>query len=125
MALPEDRRYAATHEWARLVAGEIEVGITETAQQALGDLVFVGDIPVGEHRQAGDVAGVVESVKAASDIHAPVAGTITAFNEALSAEPGAVNDDAFATWIFRLRPDDADALSGLMDAEAYARSAGG
>ena len=124
MALPEDRRYAATHEWARLRDGEVEVGITETAQQALGDLVFVGDVPVGEHRQANDVAGLVESVKAASEIHAPVAGRITAFNTALSAEPDAINDDAFGTWIFRMKADDADDLAGLMDAEAYARSAG-
>jgi len=120
MTVPEDRRYAATHEWVLLQAdGLCRVGITDHAQQQLGDLVFVGDVKVGAHLQAGGVAAVVESVKTASDLHAPVAGAITAFNDTLSDQPEAVNEAPFDTWIFMFRPDDAADLDALLDAAGY------
>jgi len=120
MTVPEDRRYAATHEWVLLQAdGLCRAGITDHAQQQLGDLVFVGDVKVGAHLQAGAVAAVVESVKTASDLHAPVAGTITAFNDTLSEQPEAVNEAPFDTWIFMFRPDDAAELDALLDAAGY------
>ncbi len=118
MNLPADRRYAATHEWARLEDDLVVVGISDPAQEALGDLVFVGDVPVGAQLAAGAVAGVVESVKAASDIHAPVAGEVVAFNEALAATPEQVNEQPYEAWIFKLRPT-SPGLDGLLDADAY------
>lgn len=118
MNLPTHLKYAPTHEWARLDDGLVVVGITDPAQDALGDLVFVGDVNVGALVQAGDVAGVVESVKAASDIHAPVAGEIVAFNDALSVTPEVLNQDPYAVWIFKIRPTQ-PTLDGLLDAEGY------
>lgn len=119
MSSPNDRRYAATHEWVRGQGRELEVGITDLAQEQLGDLVFVGDVRVGARLMAGEPAGVVESVKAASDIHAPVSGEIVAFNDALSDDPALINEAAFDTWIFRIRPDDIDELDELLDADSY------
>lgn len=124
MDLPNDRRYAATHEWARIKGSELEVGITDLAQEQLGDLVFVGDVKVGKRLMAGEPAGVVESVKAASDIHAPVSGEITAFNTDLSEDPAQVNEAAFDTWIFRIRPDDRSDIDELLDADGYELVAG-
>lgn len=124
MELPNDRRYAATHEWARRKGGELEVGITDLAQEQLGDLMFVGDVKVGARLMAGEPAGTVESVKAASDIHAPVSGEITAFNDALSDDPALINEAAFDTWIFKIRPDDFSDLDELLDASSYELVAG-
>jgi glycine cleavage system H protein len=95
------------------------VGITEDAQDQLGDLVFVGDVQVGAHLAEGETAAVVESVKAASDIYAPIAGEIIAFNEALNYEPALINQGAFDQWIFKIRPDHAADVDGLLDAQAY------
>ena len=95
------------------------VGITGPAQEQLGDLVFVGDVRVGAKLAAGDTAGVVESVKAASDIYAPVAGEIVAFNTALNDAPDQINGDPYGTWIFKLRATNPDEVNGLLDAEAY------
>lgn len=124
MDLPTDRRYAATHEWVRQKGNEVEVGITDLAQEQLGDLVFVGDVKIGARLMAGEPAGTVESVKAASDIHAPVNGQVTAFNDELSADPAQVNEAAFDAWIFRMRPDDMADLSELLDADGYDLVAG-
>lgn len=118
MNLPADLKYAATHEWARLEDGLVVVGISDPAQDMLGDVVFA-EVAVGAVLQAGDVAGNVESVKAASDIHAPVAGEIVAFNEAVSADPGQINSDPYGTWLFKLRPQDPAALAQLLSADAY------
>ncbi len=118
MNLPTDRQYAPTHEWALLEDGLVLVGISDPAQEALGDLVFVGDVAVGAHLAQGAVAGVVESVKAASDIHAPVAGEVVGFNETLAANPEQVNESPYETWIFKLKPSE-PALQGLLDAAAY------
>jgi len=119
MSLPTDRKYTASHEWVKAEGDVFLVGITHDAQDQLGDLVFVGDVNPGARLSAGDTAGVVESVKAASDIYAPVNGEIVAFNEQLETQPDLVNQAPFDTWIFKIRPDSAADLDGLMDAAAY------
>jgi len=122
MSLPTDRKYAASHEWARLDGDVIVVGITENAQEQLGDLVFVVDVNVGAKLQAGEMAGVVESVKAASDIYAPVSGEVVEFNEALNDQPDLINQAAHDTWIFKIKPDNAADLDNLLDAVGYEAS---
>lgn len=122
MSLPTDRKYAASHEWARLDGDVIVVGITDNAQEQLGDLVFVGDVNVGATLQAGETAGVVESVKAASDIYAPVDGEIVDFNEALNDQPNLINEAPYDTWIFKIKPNNAADLDKLLDAAAYEAS---
>ena len=119
MNLPAELKYTASHEWVRSEDGVLVVGITDPAQDMLGDLVFVGDVRVGARLEAGETAGVVESVKAASDIHAPVAGEILAFNEALGDTPDLLNTDPYGAWIFKLRADDPAAVASLLDAQAY------
>src|SRR3546814_13938672 len=101
MSLPTDRKYTASHEWFKAEGDVCLVGITHDAQDQLGDLVFVGDVNAGAQVSAGDTAGVVESVKAASDIYAPFDGEIVEFNEQLESQPDLVNQAAFDTWIFR------------------------
>ena len=100
------------------------VGITDDAQDQLGDLVFVGDVNVGDTVAAGDTAAVVESVKAASDIYAPVAGEIVEFNTALEDNPALINEDAYANWIFKIKPANPADLDGLMSAADYSASQG-
>ena len=119
MRLPTDRKYLVTHEWALVKGDEVWVGITDFAQDQLGDLVFVGDFKTGVHLQAGDVAGVVESVKAASDIYAPVAGEVIAFNEQLTDAPELLNDQPYETWIFKLKPSQISDVDALLSAEQY------
>lgn len=120
MAVPTDRKYVSTHEWARLDPdGTLSVGITEHAQEQLGDLVFVELPDVGKVLVKGQECAVVESVKAASDIYAPVAGEVVAVNEELTGSPEKINEDAHAAWIFRLRPRDPSELDALLDASAY------
>ncbi|HET8596984.1 MAG TPA: glycine cleavage system protein GcvH [Castellaniella sp.] len=119
MSIPNDRKYTASHEWVKADGDCFLVGITDDAQDQLGDLVFVGDVQVGARLAAGDTAAVVESVKAASDIYAPVAGEIVAFNEALNDQPALINEAAYDQWIFRIRPDNAADVDALMDAAAY------
>lgn len=118
---PSDLKYASSHEWARLEEdGTVTVGITDHAQEALGDVVFVELPEVGAILAAGDEAGVVESVKAASDIYAPVSGEVIAVNEQLEDAPETVNADSYHDgWFFRLQPSDLDELENLLDAEAY------
>ena len=120
MNIPADLKYTKSHEWVRLESdGTLTVGITDVAQEMLGDLVFVGDVKVGETLTAGDTAGVVESVKAASDIYAPVTGEITEFNPALDSAPESLNGAPYENWIFKLTPANAADVAGLLDADAY------
>lgn len=119
MSIPNDRKYTESHEWVKADGDCFLVGITDDAQDQLGDLVFVGDVQVGAHLAAGDTAAVVESVKAASDIYAPIAGEIVAFNEALDEQPALINEAAYDQWIFKIRPDNAADVDALLDAAAY------
>ena len=121
--IPADLRYAASHEWARLENdGTVFVGISDHAQEALGDLVYVELPEVGKHLNAGEQAGVVESVKAASDIYAPVAGEVLAVNEALADAPESVNAEPYGAWFFKLKPASVAELDQLLDAAAYQAS---
>ena len=118
--IPSDLRYAASHEWARLEAdGSVTVGISDHAQEALGDVVYVELPEVGRQLNAGQEAGAVESVKAASDIYAPVSGEVIAINEALADSPEQVNSDPYGSWFFRLQPSDKAELDKLLDAAGY------
>ena len=124
MKLPQDLRYTASHEWVRRETdGSVSVGITDHAQEQLGDIVFVEAPKVGRKVGAGEAIGVVESVKAASDIYAPVAGEIVAANADLANAPEKVNEDAFAAWMFRIKPANAADVEALLDAAAYEKSA--
>ena len=117
---PAHLKYTASHEWLRLDAdGTVTVGITDHAQEALGDLVFVELPEVGAHFDAEKELAVVESVKAAADVYAPIAGTVTAVNQDAADAPESVNQDAYAAWLFRMKPDDAADLDKLLDAAAY------
>lgn len=118
---PEELKYAESHEWARLEAdGSVTVGITDHAQGALGDLVYVELPSVGDTVEAAEACAVVESVKAASDIYAPVNGTVVAVNEELEDAPEKVNEYPYSDgWLFRIEDVDADALNELMSAEDY------
>lgn len=122
-SIPADLRYAASHEWVRLEAdGSVTVGISDHAQEALGDVVFIELPELGAVFSQGQEAGVVESVKAASDIYAPLAGEVIAINEALPDSPEAVNSDPYGSWFFKLQPSDIAQLDELLDAAAYQAS---
>ncbi|QEY65470.1 glycine cleavage system protein GcvH [Metapseudomonas lalkuanensis] len=122
--IPAELRYAPSHEWARLEAdGTVTVGITDHAQEALGDVVFVELPEVGKTLAAGQEAGVVESVKAASDIYAPIGGEVIAVNEGVSDAPESVNSDPYGSWFFKLKPSDVAELDKLLDAAAYKAAA--
>ena len=112
-------KYTSDHEWLRAEGDEIVVGITAHASEQLGDVVFIELPEVGREVAQGEEIVVIESVKAASDIVAPVAGTITAVNDALADAPGDVNADAMAAWFFRIRPADGVSLDSFMDEAAY------
>lgn len=120
--VPSDLKYTRDHEWVRSEDdGTLTVGITDHAQAELGDLVFVEAPEVGTSFGAGDAAAVVESVKAASDIYCPVAGEVVESNDSLADQPELINNDPFGEgWLFRLRPENADELADLLDADAYA-----
>jgi len=122
MNLPTDLKYAATHEWVRVEGDVFVVGITDPAQDQLGDLVYVGDVKVGATLKAGETAGVVESVKAASDIYAPVDGEVVAFNDELENNPQTLNESPYTAWIFKIKPANASDLGKLLDASAYQSS---
>jgi len=125
MNVPGNRRYTASHEWVKSEAdGTVTIGITDHAQAALGDLVYVELPAVGRTVAAAEACAVVESVKAASDIYAPLAGEVVAVNEALAGTPEAVNEDAYAAWLFKLKPADAAAAGKLLDAAAYEAAVG-
>jgi len=119
---PAELKYARSHEWARLEEdGTVTVGITEHAQEALGDVVYVETPTIGDAIAGGDQAGVVESVKAASDIYAPISGEVIAVNEVLEDAPETVNSDPYNDgWFFRLKPEDVSELEALMSADEYA-----
>ncbi|MDB5902968.1 MAG: glycine cleavage system protein [Betaproteobacteria bacterium] len=120
MTTPDTLKYTAEHEWLRKEAdGTYTVGITDHAQEALGDVVFVQNPEVGRKVGRGEEVGVIESVKAAADIYAPLSGEIVAINEALADAPESINADPYAAWMFRLRPSDPGELAGLLDAAAY------
>ncbi len=124
---PDDRRYSAEHEWAVVETdGAIRIGISWYAQDALGDIVYV-DLPtVGDHVDAGESIGEIESVKSVSMLYTPVSGTITAVNEEISARPELSNTDPYgAGWFIILTPDDPSEIDALMDADEYQRFAEG
>lgn len=118
--LPDNLKYAMTHEWAKLEDNNIvRVGITDFAQEELGDLVYIELPELGRKVMAQEQCAVVESVKTASDLFSPVSGEVVAINEALVDKPEQVNDDAYGTWLFCIKADDLSSLDGLMDAKAY------
>ena len=121
--IPSDLKYLESHEWARLESDDtVTVGISDHAQEALGDLVFVEVPEVGRALTKGGAAAVVESVKAASDVYSPVSGTVTQQNEALNGAPELVNEDPYGKgWLFKLQPTNTSELSQLLDAAAYGK----
>jgi len=122
MTNPADLKYTATHEWARRETdGSVTIGITHHAQEALGDIVFLELPEAGRVVKAGEECAVVESVKAASDIYAPVGGAVIARNDAAVDAPESVNQDAYAAWLFKLKPSNAAEFDALLDAAAYAK----
>lgn len=124
MKLPQELRYTESHEWARKESdGTVSVGITDHAQEQLGDIVFVDAPQAGRKVAKGESIGVVESVKAASDIYAPIAGEVVATNTELAAAPEKVNEDAFAAWMFRIKPANPGDLDQLLDADGYRKAA--
>jgi glycine cleavage system H protein len=120
MSNPANLKYTASHEWVKTEAdGTISVGITQHAQELLGDMVFVETPAVGRKLKAKEECAVVESVKAAADIYAPVNGVVTAVNSELDNTPEAINSDPYGAWVFRMRPDNAADVASLMNAKAY------
>lgn len=120
--IPDDLRYTAEHEWVKGIDGGARVGITDHAQEALGDIVFVTLPEVGTVVEAGQPMGEVESTKSVSDIYAPVSGEVVAKNELLDARPELVNGDPYGEgWMIEVRPDDPAAIDTLLDAAAYGR----
>ncbi|MGR8934098.1 MAG: glycine cleavage system protein GcvH [Gammaproteobacteria bacterium] len=118
---PENLKYAKTHEWAKCEDDNVvRVGITDFAQQELGDLVYIEFPEVGRKVKAGEQCAVVESVKTASDLFSPVSGEVVAINEALSDAPEQLNEDAYGAWLFCIKADDISELQQLMDASGYA-----
>jgi glycine cleavage system H protein len=126
MEIPQQLKYTESHEWvAGAPDGTLTIGITAVATDQLGELVYVELPAVGKQLAAGEACAVVESTKAASDVYAPVAGEVVEVNSALSEQPGTVNEGPYDKgWLFRLKPSEAGALEGLLDAQAYRSSAG-
>jgi glycine cleavage system H protein len=120
MNTPENLKYTESHEWVRQEAdGTVSVGITFHAQDQLGDVVFVENPKPGRKVKKGEECGVIESVKAAADIYAPLSGEIVAGNDELADAPEKINQDPYAAWMFRIKPDDAGELAALLDAAGY------
>jgi glycine cleavage system H protein len=120
--VPAELKYTEEHEWLRTEAdGTLTVGITDHAQSTLGDIVFLELPEVGKTVAAGDAVGVVESVKAASDIYAPVSGEIVAVNDSIVETPDAVNSDAYANWLFKIKLADGASTDKLLDAAGYSK----
>ena len=117
----EDRRYAESHEWVKLDGDIATVGITDYAQHALGDIVYVDMPEVGDEVEAGEVFGAVESVKAASDLISPVSGEVVEVNENLEDAPESINAEAFENWIMKVKVSDSGEIDALLDAAAYAK----
>lgn len=117
---PNDLKYAATHEWARIEGDLVVTGITDHAQEALGDLVYIEVPELDRHLDAGEQSGVVESVKTASDIYAPIAGTVVEVNTGLEDDPDFVNSDPYGSgWMYKIKPDNIADLEKLLSAEEY------
>ena len=124
MNVPSNLKYTKSHEWVRAEAdGTVTIGITDHAQELLGDLVFVELPEVGKTLAAEQEVAVVESVKAASDVYAPIAGTVLEVNGAVPDAPESVNQDAYAAWLFKLKPANVSDVDALLDAAAYAACA--
>ena len=120
MSIPADLKYTPSHEWVRVEAdGTLTVGITHHAQDLLGDMVFIENPAVGRTLAKGEECAVVESVKAASDVYAPVAGEVVAANGEVESSPESVNKDAYAAWMFKIKPANAGDVAELLDATAY------
>jgi len=118
--LPENLKYARSHEWSKLEDDKVvRIGITDFAQEELGDLVYIELPEVGKHFSAGEQCAVVESVKTASDLFSPVSGTVVVVNEALENAPEQVNDEPYDTWLFCIKADAPDELDDLMEAAEY------
>jgi glycine cleavage system H protein len=125
MSIPADLKYTESHEWVRTESdGTLTVGITDHAQEALGDIVFVELPEAGKAVTSGDAIAVIESVKAASDIYAPVSGEIVASNDALTSAPDQVNGAPYESWLFKIKPSSGDGLEKLLDAEGYGNAIG-
>ena len=123
--IPPELKYTRSHEWLRqLPDGSVEIGISDHAQEELGDLVFIELPAVGRKVKAGEACAVVESVKAASDIYAPVSGEIVAVNEQVVASPEVINADAYGHWLYKLKPANAADVASLLDAAAYTAAVG-
>jgi glycine cleavage system H protein len=120
-SIPSELKYLDSHEWARVESdGTVTIGISDHAQGALGDLVFVEVPEIGKALKKGNAAAVVESVKAASDVYSPVSGEVVAANETLGSAPELVNQDPYGQgWLFKIKPSNKDELSQLLDAKAY------
>ena len=126
MKIPADLKYTSSHQWVKIETdGTVTVGITDHAQDQLGDVVYVQHPEEGRKVKRGENCAVVESVKAASDIPAPVSGEIVAVNPALADAPQKLNEEPYAAWLFRIKPADAAELGGLLDAAAYKALAAG
>ena len=120
MSIPANLKYTKSHEWAKLEAdGSVTVGITHHAQELLGDMVYVENPAVGRALTAGEECAVVESVKAASDVYAPVAGEVIAANSEVTDAPEKINQDAYAAWMFKIKPANPADVDALLDAAAY------
>ncbi|HMP74001.1 MAG TPA: glycine cleavage system protein GcvH [Kiritimatiellia bacterium] len=120
MDIPRNLRYTNTHEWVQVTGKDLKVGITDFAQEQLGEITFVELPSVEDSFSAQDEVGIVESVKAASDFYAPVSGEIIAVNEALMDNPDAINTDPYGSgWLFKIRPEDPEEIDQLMDADQY------
>ncbi len=120
MSIPADLKYTPSHEWVRVESdGTLTVGITHHAQDLLGDMVFIENPAVGRTLAKGEECAVVESVKAASDVYAPVAGEVIAANNEVEASPESVNKDAYGAWMFKMKPANPDDVAALLDAAAY------
>jgi glycine cleavage system H protein len=120
MSNPANLKYTSSHEWVKTEAdGSISVGITQHAQELLGDMVFVETPAVGRQLKAKEECAVVESVKAAADIYAPVNGVVTAVNSELDSTPEAINSEPYGAWMFKMKPDNPADVAALMDAKAY------
>jgi glycine cleavage system H protein len=124
MTTPDNLKYSRSHEWVKSEAdGTVTVGITFHAQEQLGDVVFIQNPEVGRKVKQGEECAVIESVKAAADIYAPVSGEVVAANQEVADSPERVNRDPYAAWLFRVRPSSPGELAGLLDAAAYAKHA--
>ena len=120
MSIPADLKYTKSHEWVKVEAdGTVAVGITHHAQDLLGDMVFVENPAVGRALTQGEECAVVESVKAASDVYAPIAGEVVAANGEVESSPEKINQDAYGAWMFKIKPANPADVSALLDAAAY------